>query len=99
MKGIYRFQYDCGRMGAISGIFVADTADVEKINGHTVFFGEVLGKHSEIDVDIDIEENLILISYEPVDVEVFERLELATGYDPFDFWEGDDHGDHPDRPD
>lgn len=99
MKGIYRFQYHCGRMGDLSGIFTAESEDVEKINGQTVIFGEVLGKHSEIDADIDTEGNLKLISDAPADVEMFERLALATGYDPFAFWEGDDHGDHPDRPD
>jgi len=99
MKGIYRFEHNCGRMGKLSGIFTAESEDVEKINGQTVIFGDVLGKHSEIYTDIDTDENLKLISDTPADVEMFERLELATGHDPFYFWEGDDHGDHPDRPD
>lgn len=99
MKGIYRFQYECGRMGTLSGVFVADSDDVGKIDGECVYFGEVLGKHSDIEADIRSNDNLKLLSADGLAVEVFETLNLETGHNPFDYWERDDHGDHPDRPD
>lgn len=87
MRGIYRFQIHCGRMGDLAGVFTAESEDIEKIDGQTVYFGEVLGKHSEVEVDIDSEKHIKLISSSPADVEMFDRLELSTGYDPFDYWE------------
>ena len=48
MKKLYKFYWDCGRMGSLDGIFIADDKDVKKVIGKEVYFGEVLGKHSEI---------------------------------------------------
>lgn len=87
MKGIYRFEQSCGRMGDLSGIFIADVGETDKINGQTVCFGEVLGKHSEIEVTIVVGENMKLVSFDPSEVEMFERLELATGINPHEYWE------------
>ena len=50
---VYTFKADCGRMGALSGLFLAEETDVARTLGQTVHFGEVLGKHSDIDVDVD----------------------------------------------
>ena len=48
MKKLYKFKWDCRRMGVLDGIFIADDTDVEAVIGKEVDFGEVLGKHSEI---------------------------------------------------
>jgi len=48
MKTIYRFHWDCRRMGTLSGLFIADTQQVAEAMGKKIDFGEVLGKHSEI---------------------------------------------------
>lgn len=53
MKAIYQFYQDCGRMGELEGLFIAERDDVEAIIGNTLYFNEVLGKHSEIEVVID----------------------------------------------
>ena len=45
---LYKFYWDCGSMGSVEGVFVADPADVEKAIGQGVYFGEILGKHSEV---------------------------------------------------
>jgi hypothetical protein len=36
MKGIYRFKYDYGRMGELSGIFVADSEHIKQLVGSYV---------------------------------------------------------------
>lgn len=82
--GIYRFYWDCGRNGDLSGIFIADADAVEKIQGKEVYFGEVLGKHSDIHGTIDPGE-ITLVSDKPSDVEVFARLGLDNGYNPFSY--------------
>jgi len=48
MLKLYKFFWDCGRMGEIDGLFVADDKTVAETIGKELYFGEVLGKHSEI---------------------------------------------------
>lgn len=48
MRKLYKFQWDCGRMGEVEGIVVADDAEVAGAIGKDVYFGEILGKHSEV---------------------------------------------------
>lgn len=89
MKGIYRFKCDCGRMGELSGIFVADSADVEKLIGSHVYFGEVLGKNSEVEGEIE-EDEIELVTDNESCVEMFEFFNLSTGYNPFDYLNEDE---------
>ena len=86
MKGIYEMNFDCGRIGSLEGIFVADSADVEKAIGLDIYFGEVLGKHSEIVGPLD-PEDITLVTDDPKAVEMFEKYNFASGYDPFDYIE------------
>jgi len=48
MLKLYKFFWDCGRMGEMEGLFVADDKIVADTIGKELYFGEVLGKHSEI---------------------------------------------------
>jgi len=52
MLKLYSFDWDCGRMGDLEGIFVAEESDVNNVLGKEIYFGEVLGKHSEISGEI-----------------------------------------------
>ena len=61
MKKLYNFYWNCGRMGELHGLFIADHKAVSKCIGKTVCFGKVLGKHSEIHGDLE-EKNLKVIS-------------------------------------
>jgi hypothetical protein len=45
---LYRFRFDCGRMGSLGGLFIARPSVVAALIGCEIYFGEVLGKHSEI---------------------------------------------------
>jgi len=84
MKGIYRFHWDCGRMGEVNGIFVADSDKIKSAIGKQVYFGEILGKHSDIEGTLEDGE-CQLLSENNDDIEVFERLDLTTGYNPLDY--------------
>jgi hypothetical protein len=86
MEGIYRMEFDCGRMGSLSGIFVAN---IEKVNelvasGQEVYFGEVLGKHSEVCGPID-EKEIELVTDDVDAVAMFKKYKLQSGYNPFDY--------------
>lgn len=86
MKGIYKFYWDCGRMGSLEGIFVTTEAQIANLIGKTIDFGEVLGKHSEISGTLE-KDDLKLITRNPEFIELFEQHEMFTGYNPFDYIE------------
>ncbi len=48
MEKLYKFHWDCNRMGDVHGIFAATQDEVKAAIGKEVYFGEILGKHSEI---------------------------------------------------
>jgi hypothetical protein len=86
MDAIYKMNIDCGRMGNLEGVFVADTDDIKKLikSGEEVYFGEVLGKHSEIFCAIT-KKHLTLVTTDEKFIELFEKYNLSTGFNPFDF--------------
>ena len=89
MKKLYEFYWDYSRYGELEGLFIAEEEDVDKLIGETVYFGEVLGKHSEVFGDIDKED--IIIKSEDQGLirdlqEVFSGSTLS-GYNPLDYYE------------
>lgn len=86
MKGIYKFHWDCGRMGSLEGIFVNTEAQVANLIGKRIYFGEVLGKHSEISGTLE-KNDLKLITRNPEFIELFEDHKMSTGYNPFNYIE------------
>lgn len=79
------FDVECGRQGEVSGLFVCDQDRLESLYGQTAYFGEILGKHSE--VIIDIEADQFTIKSEDVDF-ITKLVALLSphisGYSPFD---------------
>ncbi len=45
---LYSFEWDCGRMGFVEGLFVATEEEIKDAIDKEVYFGEILGKHSEV---------------------------------------------------
>lgn len=82
-KGVYQFFWDCGRMGDLHGVFVATDKEVRDTHGKRVYFGEVLGKHSEIEGEID-PPDIALISDDPAVVAAFESRS-PIGYSPIEY--------------
>ena len=88
MKKLYSFYWDCGRCGNLEGLFIAEESEVDKILGKKVYFGEVLGKHSEVSgiiSELDIE----VISEDQEKIEWLVSL-LGTdisGYNPLNYYE------------
>lgn len=87
MKAIFRLKFDCGRSGDLSGIFVAEKEHVNYLieNRVEIYFGEVLGKHSEVYGPIDSTDELAMVSDIVEHVEMFEGLDLETGHNPFHY--------------
>lgn len=83
-KKLYRFHRDFGRMGELEGIFTEEEEIVNKIFEvpYKVYFGEVLGKHSEVYCKINPDDILKLTDVEEA-VNVVDKYDLQNGYNPF----------------
>lgn len=86
MKAVYKMIADCGRMGQLAGIFVAEKEFINFLIEHEIYidFGEALGKHSEV-IGCVSQEEIILLSDEPQAVECFEKYHFESGYNPLDY--------------
>lgn len=87
-KAIYQFHEDFGRMGEISGTFIEDKELVETVLGHQheVYLGEVLGKHSDISVELN-EHNVTMLSDNPEHIKLLREIfnsDNISGMNPFD---------------
>jgi hypothetical protein len=101
MKGIYEFYWDCGRSGDLQGIFVADSEDIAQIMGKEVYFGEVLGKHSEVrgmieakDIELKTDDQAFIAQFEAILGERFE-----SGFNPLSYWEPSEDDNEEDEED
>ena len=87
MRKIYEFYWDCGRMGILEGLFIADSEDVEQIIGDEIYFGEVLGKHSEV-FGVLKEDDLTVKTEDQDFIEKFIAIfgdGTISGYNPLDY--------------
>lgn len=87
---LWKFYVDGGRVGSLSGLIAVSQADIDNIVGEDVYFGEVLGKHSDITVRIGLDAfTLIDIPEEYVQkiVDSAGGGHCISGYSPFDYWE------------
>lgn len=85
-KYLFKFGWDYGRQGEVEGLFVATEREVEYAIGKEAYFGEILGKHSEVYGDIE-EGDITKIDIDPAAVEeVAKHLGLTwSGYNPLHY--------------
>ena len=86
MRTLYYFEADFGRMGTIDGIFVADDKKVKGAIGKTAYFGEILGKHSDIAKKLE-EKDFLVATTDQNFISYFVKIfgKHATGYNPLDY--------------
>lgn len=85
-KGVYKLYFDCGRQGSVEGVFISTPEEIKSAIGKTVYFGEVLGKHSEISGTLE-EKDIQLVTQDPKAIQVIEDCNLTTGFNPLDYLE------------
>lgn len=85
-KYLWRFYWDCGRSGDLEGLFVATEKEVEDAIGSYIYFGEVLGKHSEVYGTLE-EGDIRKLDISPEAVaEVSKHLGTDwSGFNPLDY--------------
>lgn len=86
MLGLYKLHVDCGRQGTLTGLFIADTVEVDNLitSEKEIYFGEVLGKHSEVYGALE-EKDVTLVSTEVSVIDMVTKYNLENGYNPFDY--------------
>lgn len=79
-ESLWKFYWDYGRSWEVEGVFKATKEDVERLIGYEVYFGEILGKHSEVGGIIE-EGEITLLSDDPL--KVLQSVE--SGYNPLEY--------------
>ena len=93
-NNLYRFYWDFRRWGQVEGLFISTQEQVDKLLGKEIYFGEILGKHSEVSGTID-EGDITLVSSDQDKVNWLLELLGGTvyGYNPFDYYEPEEEED------
>lgn len=82
---MYRFYWDCGRSGHLEGIFVCTEERLNRAIGEDLYFGEALGKHSEIYGPLEKGDiSLITDDQDFINKAINYRL-IPTGYNPLNY--------------
>lgn len=89
---LWKFEWDCGRMGEVSGMFVASEEEVEETIGKQIYFGEILGKHSEVFGEL-AREDLSKVDIDPDSVAkvAAELGRTWSGYNPLEYIDEEDN--------
>lgn len=85
-KVLVRFYWDCGRTGSVEGLFITTKADLNKAYDKYVYFGEILGKHSEVCGTLERSD----VEFVSEDQDFIQKLEELlgsdiSGYNPLDY--------------
>lgn len=87
MKKLYKFFWDCGRMGEVEGLFIADDKEVKEAIGEHVSFGEILGKHSDVYGTLD-DGDLTMLEVPESVLDILEDAigsKTISGYNPLSY--------------
>lgn len=92
MRVIAKFFWDCGRMGEVDGLFITTKEALEAAYEKEVYFGEILGKHSEVYGTLDREDITILTEDQDFIEKFIEIMGDGTvsGYNPLSYISGEE---------
>lgn len=72
-------------MGLVEGLFICTKDELNLLLGETIYFGEILGKHSDVFLTIT-EDNLKVLSDDQKLIDQLLPLgKTLSGYNPLDF--------------
>ena len=83
--GLYRFHWDCGRQGNLEGVFEATETEVASLTDKEIWFGEVLGKHSDVGGVIENDDIDLLTSDQDFIDKAHEYDLIPSGFNPFHY--------------
>lgn len=82
VKALWKFNMSYGRAFDHESLFVATKDQVEAMYDMGLYFGEIAGKHSEVFFDSIDAESFTFISDDVNVINVVEKFNLETGYNP-----------------
>ncbi len=82
MNTLYKMHIDCGRMGKLRATFVSTSEAIENLIGQKIYFGEVLGKHSDISIVMQ-PEYFTIVTQDQDFIYKFMEYGLESGHVPF----------------
>lgn len=83
MKTLYKYKMANTYRGTIESLFVADPEAVKAAIGKTIYFGECLGKHSEVCGELE-ESELTAITTDVDFIAGFQSLGCTIGMNPLE---------------
>ena len=88
-KVLASFHWNRGRLGEVSGLFVAREQDLLSAFGKRVYFGEILGKHSDISGILDSGDIRILSDEQSFIHKLVSLVgrDTISGYNPLKYLE------------
>lgn len=93
------FYWDCGRQGALDGRFLLNSAEWSLLQKAIalkmhVYFGEVLGKHSEVCGNLSEDDfGIATEDQDWLNKAVELKISMDTGYNPLDYIDEDELAD------
>jgi hypothetical protein len=75
------------RAGDIEAVFICHEYELEQLYGHVMHLGEVLGKHSEVTVEIGGPEDVEILCKDQGKIAIVEEIfgTSIAGINPFDY--------------
>lgn len=89
---MYKFNWTIPRMGKLEGLFIAEEEELKAIMGSDIYFGGVLGKHSNIYGPLE-EDDIVEVTDNQNYINVARSLsksDTLCGYNPLDYYEPED---------
>ena len=83
MKILVKWTEDFGRMGDLEIVFVVEKEEFEKLKGYKATASDVLGKHSEVEIEFT-DRNCTILSADQTFIAKFEDIVgTSVGFDAY----------------
>ncbi len=88
MEKLYRFSWDYGRSGNVEGVFIATEDEIDSAMYKEVWFGDILGKHSDV-YGILEEHDLEILDVSDITIQELKKVlgRSISGYNPLEYIE------------
>jgi len=91
---LYRYEEDFGRMGSLDGMFFATDDEYTYFMGKTIWENDILGKHSQVQLDFDkttvTEVKLSQTTIDEMFAVLGSHISGISPMDYFDQWQEED---------
>lgn len=76
--------------GYVEGLFIATELQINKLVNNTIYFGEIMGKHSEVEIEFE-NGDFTKIDLDSKTIENITKLlgNTWSGYNPLEFLDDD----------